>query len=185
MRISNVTLCAMILFTGISFASGGVTKHAALKEKSSLTYVLVHPLHRVEGISKGVECEIEYDDATHTVVRTSFEADVMSFNSGNSNRDSHAMEILEALMYPSVSFQSTEIVQHGSDMEVKGNLTFHGRTKPLQFSAAATEAGETLNVTGSAKVSLTAFDIERPSLLMIPSQDTLTISFVMVFPFDH
>lgn len=182
MTISNIRVAALALVAGFSLVVAGPSKHTAAKDRSTLTYVLIHPLHRIEGTSKDVECEIEYDDATHTIIQASFSTGVDSFDSGNSNRDSHALEILEALMYPTVSFQSTAIVAHGSDLEVKGDLTFHGQTKPISFSASATGSENILNVDGSAKVSLTAFKIERPSLLMIPVEDTLSISFKMVFP---
>ncbi|HTP12644.1 MAG TPA: YceI family protein, partial [Bacteroidota bacterium] len=37
--------------------------------------------------------------------------DVTTFDSGNSNRDSHAMEVVDALTYPDVQFTSTSVVQ--------------------------------------------------------------------------
>jgi len=182
MKLHKRKLAVVLLLTGASLMFAGTSKHSASKDTSTLTYVLIHPLHRIEGTSKEVTCEIEYDDATHTVLQASFSADLISFDSGNSNRDSHALETLEALMYPTVSFRSTDITTHAMDLNVKGELTFHGRTKPMSFVATAEESGDGLKITGSAKVSLTEFEIERPSLLMIPVKDTLSISFSLTFP---
>ena len=67
-------------------------------------------------------------------------------------------------------------------MQVQGDLTFHGQTKPVAFPATLDAAGSKISVEGNAAVSLTAFGIERPSLLLIPVEDTLHISFTMVFP---
>jgi polyisoprenoid-binding protein YceI len=153
----------------------------AISGDSFLKYLLVHPLHHVEGISKDLVCTIDYDDATHTVTAASFEAEVSSFDSGNSSRDSHAMEVLDALTFPVVSFKSSSIAESGQNLEVKGDLTFHGQTKPITFPATLTSEGGKLSVAGGAEVSLTAYGIERPSLLLIPVNDTLHISFTMVF----
>ena len=155
---------------------------SAIKGESFLNYLLIHPFHEVEAVCKELTCTVQYDDATHTIIGTSFNADVMSFDSGNSNRDSHAMEVLDALSFPTVSFQSKNITNSGDQLQVTGDLTFHGVTKTISFPATATSANSKLTVQGKANVSLTAFQIERPSLLMIPVQDTLRISFTMVFP---
>ena len=182
MKTTITAAVGIVLMLAVPVTRGAGSKHVAAKDKSSLTYVLVHPLHEIEGTSKDVDCTIDVDDATQAISHASFTADVMSFNSGNSNRDSHAMEILEALLYPTVSFESTSIVPDGSSLDVTGNLTFHGVTRPVSFSAVETSSGDAMNVQGKAKVSLTDFKIPRPSLLMIPVQDTLSISFTMVFP---
>ncbi|HUL44245.1 MAG TPA: YceI family protein [Bacteroidota bacterium] len=154
----------------------------ALKDGSSLSYHLTHPLHEIDATSKDIDCTISYDEATQTIQATTFSADVTTFDSGNSNRDSHAMEVLDALTYPTVSFASKLIKSNGNDLDVSGDLTFHGQTKPVEFSASKSIADGKLTVSGKADVSLTAFGIERPSLLMIPVQDTLRISFTVLFP---
>jgi len=154
----------------------------ALKDASTLSYHLTHPLHEVDGTSKDIDCTITYDETSQSIQSTTFSADVMTFDSGNSNRDSHAMEVLDALTYPTVSFASKTIKASANDLDVVGDLTFHGQTKSVEFIAAQSIADGKLTVTGNANVSLTAFGIERPSLLMMPVQDTLRISFKVVFP---
>ncbi|MGA9121208.1 MAG: YceI family protein [Bacteroidota bacterium] len=178
-----LTGLALLVTLGAAPLLAGAPVHlTALKGDSFLKYILVHPLHHVEGVSKEVTCSMDYDDATHTVTAASFQADVASFDSGNSSRDSHAMEVLDALEYPEVSFTSKSITSSGRNMQVQGDLTFHGQTKPVAFPATLDAAGSKISVEGNAAVSLTAFGIERPSLLLIPVEDTLHISFTMVFP---
>jgi polyisoprenoid-binding protein YceI len=92
------------------------------------------------------------------------------------------MEVLDALSYPTVSFNSKSITTTGTNLTVGGDLNFHGRTKPIVFAATTAKAADKLTVDGQANVSLTAFEIDRPSLLMIPVDDTLKISFIVVFP---
>ncbi len=177
---SVFTIVCCVVFARAGLA--GPPEHlTAVKGDSFLKYILVHPLHHVEGISKDLVCTMDYDDATHTVTAASFEAEVSSFDSGNSSRDSHAMEVLDALTFPVVSFKSSSIDASGQNLEVKGDLTFHGQTKPISFPATLTSEGGKLSVAGGAAVSLTAYGIERPSLLLIPVNDTLHIAFTMVF----
>jgi len=152
------------------------------RSESSMTYHIHHPLHEVEATSKDLQCRITYNAATGEILHAFFSADVTSFDSGNSNRDSHAMEVLDALSYPTVSFNSKSITTTGTNLTVEGDLNFHGRTKPIVFAATTAKAADKLTVDGQANVSLTAFEIDRPSLLMIPVDDTLKISFIVVFP---
>jgi polyisoprenoid-binding protein YceI len=174
---------AMLVLTAVAPSRAGTPEHlTSQKGESFLKYLLNHPLHHVEGISKEVSCSMDYDDATHTVTAASFQADVSSFDSGNSSRDSHALEVLDALEYPEVSFRSTSVQCSGENLQVKGDLTFHGQTRPIEFPATIRPTGAGLAVDGKATVSLTAFGIERPTLLLIPVEDTLKISFTMVFP---
>ena len=175
----------LLLATTIAYSTLALGKPitlSAIKGESFINYLLIHPFHKVEAVCKELTCTVQYDDATHTIIGTSFSADVISFDSGNSNRDSHAMEVLDALSFPTVSFQSNNITTSSNQLQVTGDLTFHGVTKTISFPAKATTSGSKLTVLGNANVSLTSFLIERPSLLMIPVQDTLRISFTMVFP---
>ena len=63
-----------------------------------------------------------------------------------------------------------------------GDLNFHGQIKAVHFPAELKVNGDVMTVTGTANVSLTAYGIERPSLLLVPVEDTLRISFQMTFP---
>jgi polyisoprenoid-binding protein YceI len=181
--VSRTWLWMLLMLTaGATATAAGPTHRTAIKDQSSMTYLLIHPLHRVEAVSKDLTAEIDYDDATHTVLRATFSADISTFDSGNSSRDSHAMEVLDALTFPDVSYKSTAIESSGPRLLMHGDLTFHGQTHPVDATASAAASSDRLTVEGSSIVSLTAFGIERPSLLMIPTEDSLRISFKVVFP---
>jgi polyisoprenoid-binding protein YceI len=176
----------LILSIGLlQIAASQTSKLTAIKEKSEFNYLLIHAFHKVEAVCKDFSCTIQYDDATRNIVNTSFSAEVSSFDSGNSNRDSHAMEVLDALTFPTVSFKSTDIKTTGEGLLVAGDLTFHGVTRPISFGGTVVSSASGLTVQGNANISLTAFKVERPSLLFVPVQDTLRISFTMLFPVRH
>ncbi|HUN64728.1 MAG TPA: YceI family protein [Bacteroidota bacterium] len=181
-RSVTCTVCVFALFAAGTLSAGGAAKLAATPGVSSLTYKIVHPMHEFESVSHDVTCTITVDDSSGTIRTAFFSADVTSFDSGNSNRDSHAMEVVDALTYPTVSFKSTNIRTLGTGLSVDGDLEFHGQTHPVSFSAATSATGDTLAVAGSTSISMTAFGIDRPSLLLVPVQDTIRISFQMKFP---
>ena len=171
-------LLALLLLVSVSKAQ--TKKIQADKKESSITYQLTHPLHEIEATSKDLGCWVDLDPAKKEISHVYVQIDVITFNSGNSNRDSHAMEVIDAISYPKVKFTSTSIVQNGDNLKVTGKLTFHGVTKEITFNAKTKWEVNKLTVTGNFVISLTEFKIERPSLLLIPVNDELRFSFIVV-----
>ena len=155
-----------------------------IKDESSMTYRLVHPLHKIEATSKAVVYNVQIDPVKKEVKTVTAQVDVTSFDSGNSSRDSHAMEVIDALTYPDASFTGTTISQQGDSLKISGKLTFHGVTKDVVVPAMAKWEQNKLDVTGDFDLSLEAFHIERPSLLLIPVEDKLSFSFKAAFKLD-
>ncbi|HZV13508.1 MAG TPA: YceI family protein, partial [Candidatus Kapabacteria bacterium] len=146
----------------------------------------VHPLHKIEATSNNVQYKVEMDPASHAIKSVSGTVDVTTFSSGNSNRDSHAMEVIDALDYPDASFTSDSVVSKGGSGDslwVKGKMTFHGVTKNVTIPVETKWTQNRLDVSGSFDVTLTEFNIERPSLLMIPVEDKLSFDFSASFSF--
>jgi polyisoprenoid-binding protein YceI len=151
------------------------------KEESSMTYRMVHPLHKIEATSKEVVYDLEADTGTKEFTRVSGWVDVMTFDSGNSNRDSHAMEVIDAITYPDAKFEGTGFTQKGDSLFITGKVTFHGVTRDMTAGAGSHWSEGKLEVDGSFALSLEAFKIERPSLLMLPVEDKLSFDFAAVF----
>ncbi len=166
----------------IATPSRDAKKISAIKGESWIKYSLSHPLHKVDAITKEFICDVEINDAKE-IQSVKVSADVMTFDSGNSNRDSHAMEVIDAFTYPEVSFISDAVSTNGNDLNVSGKLSFHGVTKPVSFSAKAQSQNGKTTVEGKITVKLEDFKVERPKLALIPTDEFLYISFVVVFPF--
>jgi polyisoprenoid-binding protein YceI len=170
-----------LLVVVASSTAAQVKRVELIKEESSITYRLVHPLHTIEAVSKDASYRLDIDEAKREIRNVSVQVDVTTFDSGNSNRDSHAMEVIDALSFPHVTFSSATITQNGGSVAGVGNLTFHGVTREIVVAAVSKWSQNKLEVRGSFNVSLTAFNIERPSLLMIPVEDTLRFAFAAAF----
>lgn len=149
--------------------------------KSKISYELRHPAHDVIGTSDKLQVKIEFDKASNKVVNAIAQVAVNTFNSGNSNRDSHAMELIEALKYPMAKFKSTKIVDYGDSLTIYGDLTFHGVTKNITIKATKVASNNILKFKGNFAISLDAFQIERPKLLFVPSEEYLRFEFYCEF----
>jgi len=180
------------IFTGALFATALLLAYPASAQeklitvssvKGSMTYHLVHPLHKIESTSTDAKFKATIDPADKSIMRASGDVDVTTFSSGNSNRDSHAMEVIDAIDYPDAQFTSGAISQTGDSLQIAGKLTFHGVTKDVQITAHPVWTQHSLVITGGFTVSLAAYNIERPSLLMIPVEDALSFEFSTEFDF--
>ncbi len=149
-------------------------------EQSRLVYQVVHKLHRIEGVSKGVEgkARVLPDGTAQVQVQTK----VAEFDSGNENRDAHVKEAVEAAKFPLVQFKGVasgvQLPEKGQKVSVtlKGQLTFHGVTQPIEvpITLERTE-DQRFTADSSFSISLTAFKVERPELLLVKVDDKMDI----------
>jgi polyisoprenoid-binding protein YceI len=108
-------------------------------------------------------------------------AKVSSFNSGLSSRDSHMIEVLDALTIPNITFSSTSIKYNGAEILATGKLQFHGVTKEIQFVVKAKNENNQWLYEGEFPVLLESYKVKRPSLLFVKADDLMKIRFVLVF----
>lgn len=151
------------------------------QKQTRITFRLGHPAHTTVGVSDKLQVKIEFDKDKKEVTKAIAQVKVLTFNSGNSNRDSHAMELIEADKYPLVKFRSTKIVDKGNELTIYGDLTFHNVTRNITINANKTISGDKLLVQGNFAVSLDQHNIERPKLLFVPTEEWLKFEFQTLF----
>jgi polyisoprenoid-binding protein YceI len=170
------------LATAFTFIISDKKKIVADKKKTFVSYHMVHPLHEWTATSNDVNSVILYNPETKAIESVAVSVSLSTFDSKNSNRDSHALEILEAIQYPSVKFTSNDIKQNGDDLTINGNLTFHNITKPITILAKQSFTKNELTVDGTFNVNITDYKIEVPSLMGIKTGEEITMNFKVVFP---
>lgn len=168
-------------------AAAAAKDYSVETANSQITYHLVHKFHKVDGVSKSVEgkARILGGGKAQVMVRVP----VATFDSGNSNRDSHMKETVAAAQYPVVEIKasSTEVELPTTfpstlDRTFKCQLSFHGQTKQLDLPVKLLfESAGQVKVSGSLQVSLEEFKVERPSLLTVKVDDALKIDFNVAF----
>jgi len=152
-----------------------------VKSQSSITYSVHHPLHSWTGKSKEVSSVILTNKSRSVISEVAVMVRISSFDSKNANRDSHAIEVTDALKYPSITFTSSSIKQIGDQLTVTGTLSFHGVRRIITFAAKRKLINNQLNVIGNFSVKMTQFKIVPPSLLGMATDDDIKISFNVLY----
>jgi polyisoprenoid-binding protein YceI len=84
-----------------------------------------------------------------------FSAAIDSIQTGVADRDGHLKsgDFFDAATYPTLSFKSTEVIQHGGEWKINGDMTIKGVTHPLTLTAEF--AGIAVDPYGQTKAGLT------------------------------
>jgi polyisoprenoid-binding protein YceI len=151
------------------------------KSKSSITYSMNHILHAWDGTSRDLN-GVVLVGAENRIEKVAIATKVSSFDSENSNRDAHLLEVVEALKYPNISFYSTSITESKKgELDVKGVLQFHGVNKEITFKANATQVKNNVQVTGNFIFLLEDFKIERPSFMLKQVDNEVKVKFDVLY----
>jgi hypothetical protein len=147
--------------------------------ESTLIYHASHPLHQTEGVSheakgKGI-CHAGQCDFLIAVP-------VKSFDSGDSNRDLHMVQVARGGQFPLITVRThlpedaASLTTIPADLEVQ----FAGQTvqyKQIAFQHV-TKGSDTL-ITGTIPLTLTDFKIDPPSLLALPVKNEIPVRVEM------
>lgn len=152
---------------------------------SSVTYYMVHKMHKFQGTSRQLEGKaMMVPGKAQVMVR----APVGSFDSANGNRDAHMKEVVEAARYPQVELKAASDLALPAtfpatvDKTFKAELSFHGVKKVLDVPVHLVfESANKVRATTKLTVSLDEHKIERPSLLFVKVDDAMGIDVDVVF----
>jgi hypothetical protein len=173
------TLIAFLLLVLPTLARSADTQWVL--EQSTLTYHVSHPLHQMDGVShaakgKGV-CHAGQCDFLIAVP-------VKSFDSGDSNRDLHMLQVTRGAQFPMV------VVRTRLPEEASGSSTIHADLE-IQFAGQTAEykqipfqvvnQGNQIRITGRIPATLSDFKIDPPSLLTIPVKNEMPVRVDMTW----
>ena len=170
---------AAVFFSALVITAASETQWTL--EQSTLAYHVSHPLHQVEGVShaargKGVCSGGECDFLIAVPVK--------SFDSGDSNRDLHMLQVTRGAQYPLVTVRTKipESVLDSGTIHVDLEVQFAGQTaqyKQLPFQL--TVSGNEIRLSGTIPAALADFKIEPPSLLSIPIKNEMPVRVEMTW----
>lgn len=172
------SILVLVVFGLFSFDN---VKISAVKGDSFLRYTLSHPMHESIGTTKDFICNGYYDNVSNQITKIAVAATVASFDSQNSSRDSHALEVLEAIKYPKVTFVSTSIKDNGNELIINGELSFHGVKNKITIKADQTKSASEITLKGDFYVSLDKYKVEKPSMMGVAVDDNLHMDFKFKF----
>jgi hypothetical protein len=150
-------------------------------EQSTLTYHVSHPLHQSEGVShsargKGV-CHAGQCDFLIAVP-------VKSFDSGDSNRDLHMLQVARGAQFPIVSVRTRlpETASASTTIHCDLEIQFAGQAaqyKQVPFQLAT--QGNQIRISGTIPTTLSDFKIDPPSLLAVPVKNEMPVRVDMTW----
>ena len=177
-NIYFIGICFLLAFTPLSEKRIKVNAN----NLSTISYDMSHPFHDWTGKSNTLNSAIICLPNKDSISQVAVSVKISSFDSENSNRDSHVIEVTEALKFPTVSFISSEIQYNTKNsLNIKGKLTFHGISKIISFTASKNIKDKIANITGEFNLKMTDFGITPPTLMGISTQDEFKIKFNMFF----
>ena len=179
--MSLVKQKGMLLVVLLSLAAWAAPETQWALDQSALTYHVSHPLHQFDGVShqargkglcQGGECEFL------------IAVPVKSFDSGDSNRDLHMLQVTRGAEFPLVTVRTrlpeSELVP--GTVHVDLEIQFAGQTatfKQLPFQLVV--QGNQARLSGTIPGTLSDFKIEPPTLLTIPIKNEIPVRVEMTW----
>jgi len=150
-------------------------------EKSVISYSANHLLHPWEGTNQNVKGILLIHPDEKEIKELAVLTLVRDFDSKNSGRDAHALEVLEALSFPEVRFYSNLTENKKDSILIHGKLDFHGVLKNHTIVAHQKKTPQGIVLKGSFKIKPTDFGIELPSFMMVKIDNLLSFKFELEF----
>lgn len=106
---------------------------------SSAKFAVRHMMvSNVTGSIGKITGTVSYDPKNPSATKVSATLETASIDTGEPKRDEHlrSADFFDVQKYPSIKFESTSAKKSGSGVEITGNLTLHGVTKPVTLKVA-------------------------------------------------
>jgi hypothetical protein len=171
----------VIAFLSLALPALAQTDSQWVLSQSTLTYHVNHPLHQVDGVShaargKGV-CHSGQCDFLIAVP-------VKSFDSGDSNRDLHMLQVTRGGQFPMVTVRTSlpEDASASATIHADLEVQFAGQTatyKQVAFEQA--KNGDETKISGTIPATLSDFKIDPPTLLTIAVKNEIPIRVEMTW----
>jgi hypothetical protein len=172
---------ALIVFLFFACPAHAQTDGQWILGQSTLTYHVSHPLHQTEGVShaargKGV-CHAGQCDFL-------IAAPVKSFDSGDSNRDLHMLQVTRGAQFPLVSVRTRlpEGASASDTIQADLEIEFAGQTAHYEHVLfKRLTQGNEIRISGIIPVTLSDFKIDPPSLLSLPVKNEVPVRVEMTW----
>lgn len=144
---------------------------------SKAEFLAKHLAHNTHGETKNakgkLKCQTECDALIAIAVNT--------FETGNTNRNLHMMKVVKAGDHPYVTLRlkgpASPMMWNKNNL--KAEIEFAGVTKPIKFNSfEVKETGNSLKTSSKFSITLTSFNVERPSLLGVSVDDNVELEVV-------
>lgn len=155
--------------------------HRWVLKESTLGYHVSHPLHQTDGVSHAARGQgICHEGQCNFLIAVP----VKSFDSGDSNRDLHMIQVTRGAEFPMVTVrtQLPETAAVAASIKMDIEIQFAGQTAHYQqVPFEVTSQGNDKKVVGTIPATLADFKIDPPSLLALPVKNEVPIRVEMTW----
>ncbi len=150
-------------------------------EQSTLTYHVSHPLHQSEGVSHAAKGKgVCHDGQCDFLIAVP----VKSFDSGDSNRDLHMLQVTRGAQFPLVTVRTRLPESSATSATIHADLEIQFAGQTAQYKDVAFQLltqGKEIRVSGTIPATLTDFKIDPPTLLTMPVKNEIPIRVEMTW----
>jgi hypothetical protein len=143
--------------------------------QSTLTYHVSHPLHQSEGISHAARGKgVCHDGQCDFLIAVP----VKSFDSEDSNRDLHMLQVTRGAQFPMVTVRIAlpEAAMTSATILCDLEIQFAGQTvRYKQVPLQKASQGNETRISGTIPATLSDFKIDPPSLLAVPVKNEMPV----------
>ena len=153
--------------------------------KVNVTFHIAHPAKEYDAflMPDGGYGKISLDPTAIENTTAQFIIKVDHFNSENTRRDSHMLEVLEAFVFPTIEWNVKKVSGVSGPLtpgvhaaHAEGPLTVHGVTKTLKTPIEITVGGQgELTIGAQFTILLEDYGVDRPTLVFVPIENELPI----------
>jgi polyisoprenoid-binding protein YceI len=150
LRMKLLKLASVVLALTAPIAMAQTSTWKSDPAHSEVDFSIKHlAVSNVHGRFGHVDATIVYDEKDITKSTVNATIDVTGVSTGESARDNHLKSdsFFDIAKYTSATFVSTSVTKGGSGLQIAGNLTLHGVTKPVVLDVD----GPTAPITGMDK----------------------------------
>jgi len=92
----------------------------------------------IRGVFAKVSGNVDYDEANPTASKVDVSIETTSLATPDPKRDEHLKgpDFFDAAAHPSITFKSKSVSKNGGGLSVVGDLSLHGVTKSVTFTAS-------------------------------------------------
>jgi polyisoprenoid-binding protein YceI len=186
-----ITGIAIMILIGFSTVSSGASFELS-KKGTGIVIKGTSSLHNWEMILKTINCEVQFNQEgslVRSIDNITFSCKAKDIKSESNLMDSKAYAALKADAFPEIKFtliSTTGLVSDGKKFNgnLKGKLNIAGETRDVMFPFNGNYIdSNTIEITGSADLSMSSFNITPPTAMLgaLKTGDKISVSFNLQF----
>jgi polyisoprenoid-binding protein YceI len=166
--LSVLVFAASVYAGNLTFESGSVKAHTEVFGDST-----------IDPVFKKAVSHLSMGDSV-TSLRGVIDVYIVDFTSDNKKRDVNMYETMESDKFPKASFEIKEVLSKGGEnVTLKGMMSLHGVTKPMNFEGSVSEEGSNVRIKAKSTMKMSDFGINPPKMVFLTVRDQVDLSVDM------